>query len=436
MRRRLLALAALLALSACRPSAPAKREAATPPVASPTQAEAPPASPQSETVNPPPSETRLSVEQARVILASATKTFVNDPDTWLELALFEFKANNAPEGERLLKEIHKRFPKYARAPYRLGLHYDAQRRLVEAAEFLDIAAKLAPDDAAILSAAGVAQLNLGNETKARQYGEQAIKSDAQRSEAYLLLARVNDHPGTDAQAIAYADQYIKYAPAPSAGYYFQGRVFARQAKKDEAIAALTKARDADPNNPKIWLLMGRVYYELYRNAKEADALQCLQKALELDPSQWEAHQWIGKYYAGKNNYTDAVTQLQEALRLSPEPGSLYYDLGQALMKSGKIAEGQKMLQRHQDYQDFARLMGQLTAAATKEPNNKSIRYDMARLCLKYHQPQGAVTLINEAEHILGTDATFQTLRQQAQAETSAPANFLPPNPAPPTGGSR
>ncbi|GDX39830.1 hypothetical protein LBMAG21_01220 [Armatimonadota bacterium] len=414
-------LPALLWLPACQSSKLQEqgKQAVSTPTSSPTEtANADSTIPtQPEAINPP-STTQLSVEQAREILKTATKTFSKDPQTWLELALFEFKANNATEGERLLKEIEQRFPTYARASLHLGRYYLSQRKTLEAAEALDRAARLTPNDPLILNTAGVAQLSIGNEGKAKQYGEQASKADPRYAEAYILLARVNDHPGTAQQAIDYATQYVKYAADPSAGYYMLGRTYARQANKDKAIEWLTKARDSDPKNPKIWLLLGRVYYELFRTTKEAEGVQCLQKALELDPNQWEAHQWLGRFSATQNRWAEAVTHLQAALRLSPDPGSLYYDLGQALLKSGNIVEGQKILARHQNYQDYTRTMGQLTASVAKDPKNRGLRYDMVRLCLKYHQAHGAITLLNEAEHLLGTDSTFSALRQQADAEMS------------------
>ncbi|MCX6379010.1 MAG: tetratricopeptide repeat protein [Armatimonadetes bacterium] len=430
-------LSALLCLPACQPSKPQEqgKQAVANPTSSPAETAKldSPIPAQSETVNPP-AITQLSVEQAREILITATKTFSKDPQTWLELALFEFKANNTPEGERLLKEIQQRFPTYARASFHLGRHYLSQRRPLEAVEALNRAARMAPNDPLILNTAGVAQLSIGNESKARQYGEQAAKADPRYAEAYILLARVNNHPGTTQKAIDYAALYVKYAPDPSAGYYLLGRIYTQQGNKDKAIEWLTKARDSDPKNPKIWLLLGRVYYELFRTTKEAEGVQCLQKALELDPNQWEAHQWLGRFSATQNRWAEAVTHLQEALRLSPDPGSLYYDLGQALLKSGNIIEGQKILTRHQNYQDYTRTMGQLTASVAKDPKSRGLRYDMVRLCLKYHQAHGAITLLNEAEHLLGTDSTFSALRQQADAEVSrVPTGGTPSLPVLPGG---
>lgn len=428
MKARQGALIALVALSACQSPKPqdAPKQVASKPNESPV------ATP-SETVAPPPA-TQLSVEQAREMLKNATKTFAKDPATWLELALFEFKANNPAEGERLLKEIQQRFPTYARAPYHLAMRYLAERRTLDAALALDAAARLAPNDPDILNKAGVAYLGLGDEARAKAYGERAAKADPRYAEAYILLARVNDRPGTADKAIEYANQYVKYAAEPSAGYYMLGRTYARQANKDKAIEALLKAREAAPDNPKIWLLIGRVYYELFRATKEEEGLQCLQKALELDPNSGEAHEWLGRIYSGRSNWTEAVAHFQKALSLSPDPGSLYYDLGQALMKSGNIIEGQKLLQRHKDFQDYSRLMQQLTAASAKEPKNRALRYDMIRLCLKYHQAHGAMTLLSEAERLLGTDATFQALRQQASAEMNRTVAPNSPNPSVPLGG--
>ncbi len=421
MRGRLGLLTLLLCLSACQPTKP--KEAT--PAPAPTSTTAAPVEPQ--TVAPPTQTTQLSVEQARDILKSATKTFNKDPHTWLELALFEFKANNATEGERLLKEIQQRFPTYARASYHLGMYYGSIQKVPQAIEAMETAASRAPKDAVILTSVAVAELGRNNESKARQYGEQAIQADPQYADAYILLARVYDHPGAHQKAIEYANQYIKYSPNPAPGYYMLGRIYVRQANKDKSIEWLLKARDADPNNPKVWLLLGRVYYELFRTTKEAEGVQCLQKALELDPNQWEAHQWLGRFCAGQNRWAEAVSHLQEALKYTPDPGSLYYDLGQALLKSGKVVEGQKMLTRHQDYQTYTTMMGELTKSVAKDPKNRELRYSMIRLCLKYHQSQGAITLLNEAEHDLGTDSTFLALRTQALSERGAPQTSAEPS---------
>ena len=378
----------------------------------------------------PPEVPALSMTQARDILAAAVSKLPKDPQPILELALFDLRINDVASAEHQLIDLRRKFPRFARAPYHLGQLYLMQGRMQEALEPFRAAASLAPEDARAQVNVGSVLLRLGAEPEARQYAERARKGDPKLPDAYLLLARLDDHHGTAKQAIENAKKYVELSPNPAPGLYMVGRVYARQADGVNAETWLLKAREADPNNVEIWVTLGRVYYEILRATRGAEGTRCFEKALELNPHDWESHLWLGRARMNDNQFPEAVTHFREALANAPQPGPIYYDLAQALLKAGQTTEGQKTLATYQSYREYTNGVKRLREAAEKAPRDRTRRIALARFCIQHHQYRGALSVLKETQQVFGADKTIERMRAEI-ADGLAKAG-LTPN-APPSG---
>ena len=387
---------------------------------------------------PQPEPPLLTVTQARETLVKATQADQNDPQPKVELALFDAKTNAIREAEQGLIACWKRFPHASRAPYHLGLLYLAQGRDGDAARCLTTAAALNPDDAELQWNAGLACLRNSDEALAISYLNKAVALDPQSAEPYILLARCYDHHGTASRSLAYLRRYLELAANPAPGYYLMGRIYAQQADRDNAAKWLEQAVQSDPNNPEYLTTLGRVYYELFNATRASEGMTCYNRALAADPNNGIAHQYLGHALLEQQRFAEAIPHLRAALQNVADTGPVYYDLGQALVKSGQMEEGRRVLATYQSYRDYTDGVTKLTSAIHAAPKDRARRYALIRFCLAHHQPTAAKAILTDAVSRLGTDSTFARLQTEAEAMQAAappapspnvPAPSVPPSPS-------
>lgn len=79
---------------------------------------------------------------------------------------------------------------------------------------------------------------------------------------------------------------------------------------DRAYDALRQAVLLDPQNPKAFILLARIYLQ---QGKLDEAVRSAQRALQLDPSNANAYELMGKSYVRQNKFEEAITSLRSAL---------------------------------------------------------------------------------------------------------------------------
>jgi tetratricopeptide (TPR) repeat protein len=107
---------------------------------------------------------------------------------------------------------------------------------------------------------------------------------------------------------------------------------ARQAKGqfDEAIAEYKKALIVEPANARVYLGLGKIYYnekQLYH-----EAVAAYQQAIALDPKLLDAHMSLGELYEEKGLYDQAVARYSHVLSLEPKHAGATYGLALAYEK--------------------------------------------------------------------------------------------------------
>ena len=362
---------------------------------------------------------RPTADRARAVLADAVSRVPADPATHLELALFYRGLGDSAGAERELIACARRFPRFARAPYHLGMLYLAQGRDQEAVAPLRAAAQLSPADPLVQVNAALACFRAGDTGGANAYLRTALALDARLPEAYLLLARLNDHHGTAKIALAHLRRYLQYSPDPAPGQYLMGRIYARLGLKAEAEQWLKRAVATDPNNPDFWATLGRVYYELANVSRAQEGIRCYEKALALAPNHADAHRYLGAARLQQRRFDEAVTHLNAALQVSADPGPIYYDLGRALLNSGHPTEGRQALAKYQAYRAYTTGFSRLSRAVNAAPRDRAARLALARFCLEHQQYGPALEALRETARVLGPDETVRHLLETTQTHQAA-----------------
>lgn len=125
--------------------------------------------------------------------------------------------------------------------------------------------------------------------------------------------------------------------------YARGLVYAAQDSLDQALIILMKAREAAPQDAKIY----RAIADIYAKQKvTALALDYYREALRRDPNWAEGHYLVGKILQKDKQYHDALTAFKETVRLAPEHPEAYFDLGNLYFAGRKFSEAVTALQSY------------------------------------------------------------------------------------------
>jgi len=78
----------------------------------------------------------------------------------------------------------------------------------------------------------------------------------------------------------------------------------------------------------------------------AAAEEYLKRAVSSKPDYAPAHLELGKLYASRNDFDNAISQLLEAIRIDPKSALSHYQLGQAYRKTGNLRLAQRELAQY------------------------------------------------------------------------------------------
>ena len=209
------------------------------------------------------------------------------------------------EAKQIFQEILKRKPRFTAALIGLGLILEEDEEYKEAAEFLEQALKLDPDNGRIGAEAAWCQALAGD-----------YKTGLDKLEGYL------DHPHLDATKSR--GRELRAQTLYRIGVCIWEIDSSKAARKDRqgAYAKLLAAIKANPNYAPAYTLLG-IFYEDY-NKDRRRARQCFQKAFELSPSEIVAAERLARLFANQGEWdiVEAVSQrVVDSGKAKQTPGS-------------------------------------------------------------------------------------------------------------------
>ena len=85
-------------------------------------------------------------------------------------------------------------------------------------------------------------------------------------------------------------------------------------------------------------------YEKQMAGNIEEAITLYLKSIASKPSP-EAHTFLGWAYSFKGNYGDAIRECEKAIRLDPDYGNPYNDIGAYLIETGRLDEAIPWLEK-------------------------------------------------------------------------------------------
>jgi tetratricopeptide (TPR) repeat protein len=114
------------------------------------------------------------------------------------------------------------------------------------------------------------------------------------------------------------------------------------AAQREAQAAIALA----PNAPQPHYILGLIAKS---QARMDEAIGPFQQVLKLDQNDVGANVNLGQIYSQQRKYTEAIASFRTALAAEPYNSTALYNLGTTLIRAGQREEGQKVIQRFQEF---------------------------------------------------------------------------------------
>jgi tetratricopeptide (TPR) repeat protein len=101
-----------------------------------------------------------------------------------------------------------------------------------------------------------------------------------------------------------------------------------------------RAQDLEPASLPISVALASTLYYTRRND---EAIEQSRRAIVMDPQFVGAHLFLGRAYEQKGAYSEAIAELQQALKLSEGDSNELAALGRAYARAGDAAEARKIL---------------------------------------------------------------------------------------------
>jgi tetratricopeptide (TPR) repeat protein len=196
--------------------------------------------------------------------------------------------------EREYQAVLALAPDFAEVHMNLGLVYQLQDRSTEAMAEFHRALKVKPGLAGANFFLGVDYCKLGEGAKAIPHLKAALKTEPDRPDTWLWLATAQEMTG----------------------------------QLQAEVVTLHRALELRPNDADVLYLLGSAYERLGK--QEVAHLE------KVAPGSSRSEQLLAESYAASNEWPSAVIHFQNALAASPERYGLHAELGEVLLRAGKV----------------------------------------------------------------------------------------------------
>jgi tetratricopeptide (TPR) repeat protein len=259
----------------------------------------------------------------------------------------EFRLNHLDRAVAADKKETASYPADASAWMWLGVVRLAQDQPVEAAEALDKAAKLAPDDLDILYHRGRAHLLVSKDS----YGKM-FKQDPHSWRVHQVIAQANAEADRHVDAIAEYQQAIKLAPSQPGLHEELGSEYRNLGKIEEAEEAFRRELEIDSNNVLARYKLGVLLVE---KGDAAKGKELIETSLREKPVLLHSDYNLGRAEMALGNDAAAAQHLERATNA---PGSdpevveqAWYQLGIVYRRLHRMDEAQKAMVTFQKLKD-------------------------------------------------------------------------------------
>ncbi len=266
--------------------------------------------------------------EADAALRDVLNNAPNDVDAKILRIIWMAKQQKLAPAQTELDKMLKEYPNNAALHYAQGLVYmkrrtssdvtyirDSKNLLDEAIKEFVKAVNLDSNYYQAYNAMGVATLQLGNNSDAKELFETALKINPQFATAYDNLGNIALINGDLAAAEENFMKSLKYNTHNPTTMYHLGQVAVRQKDYNKALTWLNHSLHINPNSAPALTLQGECYLV---QGNQAAAINSFKKAITAKPENSRAYINLANIYQKRSDAEFAMEQLKTVLAINPK----------------------------------------------------------------------------------------------------------------------
>jgi tetratricopeptide (TPR) repeat protein len=280
------------------------------------------------------------------------------PNLQLNLGLAEFKQGHFEPAIKSLTAELVADPQNLQARTLLGVSYYGERRFADAADNLQIAAKVGLDSPELLQMLAQSCMWARRYQCSLQAIHQLLEKSPNSASAHILTGQALDGLGQDTEALAEFQTAARISPKEPNVHFAIGYLYWKSYQYDKARPEFETEIANDPNNPQALAYLG----DLEMKAAHTDkAILWLKKATEQKNPTRLAFIDLASIYSSQKRYPEAIKVLKNAIELDPKQSDVHYQLArlyQTMGNSGAAAKEFALVRtlRKPDDEDIAHKM--------------------------------------------------------------------------------
>jgi Flp pilus assembly protein TadD len=325
-------------------------------------------------------------------------------------------------------------PTLTAAWHNLGLAAEREGWLDVAADAFTRVVKAKPEHAGEWVKLGYVLSALGRYDEAGRAFRHASALQPQSSEPLVAQASSYYAAFQHDRALAALNQATVVNPRSAAAWANMASIHLERGNGAEAAMAIKAALKIEPDEPRYYLLLGRILALDPRAEKQAEARSNLEQALNLNQTartlapleEAETNYRLGLLARESGNPERALSYWRQAHAMDPTHSASLQALGQALMKSGgeRSREGQIILKEFVRLQRLRVCEQELRQRVEKTPNDGSLRLGYGQALLNLGNVSRAVWELREAVRLRPQDTASRSvladaLRRQGRKDEAA-----------------
>ena len=237
-------------------------------------------------------------------------------------------------------------PQFFRGRIQLAELYEHQRRWQQAADAWSQVQALNPRNTEVATRRGTALINAGKPAEARDVLIAALKIAPTDLRMSFMLAQAQRDAGDVDGAEATARALQASHPEDVRATYLLGQMLDARGRYQEIVDLLkpeiARQKAAKAKGGAIAMLLGSEGLALQQLHHYDEAIAAFKEGVELAPDEPVRSVLLIQGYSAAGRHKDAVDAAEKARAKFPEDTTVLYQLGAALDKAGRQAEGEKI----------------------------------------------------------------------------------------------
>jgi tetratricopeptide (TPR) repeat protein len=271
------------------------------------------------------------------------------PDPYVQLGNIQLAQKHFPEAEKFYQQALGKDAGYSDALSGLMNTYVAQKQYDQAIAAANAQIAKSPKNSNFYDLLGTALFQGKKDYQGAEAAlRKAVDLDKNNIDAIEKLGKVVYQEGNADQTLAVYQQATKDNPREPRFFVLAGELYEARQNWDQAKAMYQQALSIRPDNPRA---CNNLAYLLLEHGGNLDvAMDMAQTARRGTPDSPNAADTLGWAYYHKGIYPSAISQFQEALRLTekagfPDDAVIHYHLGLAYQKANQITQARQQFEK-------------------------------------------------------------------------------------------